>query len=522
MDTMIRRSLALALLGACTGFHPVTTPPRPRLVAPLSTATVSTPRPTLRFSLPPTLHAPAVELCASRACDGTRVSATIDATGTTAVPDGDLAPGLWYWRVRAAGTASDVWQLYVQPTGGVETAWGSQLDLNGDGFAELAVGAPQANGGNGRVYIYQGGPNGPDPAHPTVLDGPTGSGQFGESIAAVDFDGDGFVDLAVGAVASGTVSIYRGGPGGVQAPPAYLLNNTDQTGAQQLGFSLDFAGDVNGDGYGDIVAGAPTTLLASGNLSGAAYLFFGGPSSSLQALKPADRNKWSIGYAVTGGGDFDGDGFSDLLVGAPGANTSAGLGFVYSGRNFGVTDVPQTLDPTAPQLAHFGSAVAQLGDVDGDGRADFAVGAPQMGAGRVYRYSGGSSASPATLDGPDQSGSLFGLTLAGADLDGDGRNDLLVAATCAPGNDRSCPGAVYLVVGSTLTAVRAPSGVVSYGVALSTGDHDGDGRADFAVGASEANGQLGRVDWYHDAIPSAAPRVLNGVDVGGRFGFSLR
>ncbi len=531
-------ALALALVG-CTGFQATTTtPPRPPQLAPQSTATVITPRQNLPFSLPPPLTAPVVALCARRACDGTRLSATVDDTGTRATPDSDLAPGLWYWRVRAGSTVSAVWQLNVQITGGPETAWGGQLDLDGDGFAELAIGAPEANVGTnlgvGRVYVYAGGADGPDPLRPIVLDGPPGGSQFGQSLAAVDFDGDGFADLAVGAPTSGlagaptqgAIYVFRGGPGGIQSPAAFVLQDLNLAGAAQgLGWSLDCAGDLNGDGYGDLVTGAPTTTSDQGNLSGAAYVFFGGPSGGEQIapLMPESNNHESIGWSVAGGGDLDGDGLADVLVGAPAAETSAGRAFVYFGSVSGTEGTPQILDVSPPPLAQFGSAIVQLGDVDGDGRADFAIGSPADGPGRVYRFTGGSVPPvAAVVVGPDLEGSSFGASLAAADLDGDGRDDLVVGAVCAPGDDASCPGAVYLLVGGALTGIVAPAGVVSYGGALSTGDLDGDGHADLIVGASEANDELGRVDWYRNAAPSPAPRVFNGSDQGGRFGFSVR
>jgi hypothetical protein len=525
---MGRLWLALGLVG-CTGFQSTTTPPLPRLVAPLSTSVVTSARPTLRFTVPPPLRSPAVDVCDRRSCDGMRLAATVDGSGTSAVPDKDLAPGVWYWRVRAGSSTSAVWQLQVQPTGAGGTSWGSHLDLDGDGFDDLAVGAPWAMRGDGvstgRVYLYAGGANGPDPALPQVLDGPDGSSQFGESLAAVDFDADGFADLAVGAPTSGPhglVYVFRGGPGGLQRPAAFVLESDDATG---LGWSLDCAGDVDGDGYGDLVSGAPTSLNSTSTVTGGAFVFFGGASNPrpIQPLFPDTGNHESVGFGVAGGGDLNGDGLSDLLVGAPRASTSAGRVFIYFGRAGGPNAMPLTFAASPPSLAQLGTAVAEIGDTDGDGRSDLAIAAPALGPGRVYVAAGGAAPTTInTVDGPGQTGSNFGATLAAGDLDGDGRTDLVVGATCAPGSDPTCPGAVYLLVGGTLTTIPAPPGVVSYGTALSTGDLDGDGHPDLAIGASETGNQLGRVDWYHNAAAGAVPRVFNGTDVGGRFGFAVR
>jgi hypothetical protein len=520
--------LWLLVVSGCTGFVASNTPPRPRLVAPLSTSTVSTARPTLRFSLPPPLVHPQVELCARRACDGTLLSATVDASGTQATPDSDLAPGLWYWRVRSGSAVSAVWQLYVQPTGGAETSWGSQLDLNGDGFAELAIGAPEAifdsSQSAGRVYLYRGGRDGPDPAHPLILDGPDGGGQFGQSLASVDFDGDGFADLAVGAPTrvidsqlQGSVYVYLGGPDGLQLAAAFVLNGAGFI-TEGLGWSLDCAGDINGDGYGDLVAGAPTTVVEGGVRSGEAFIFLGGPAAqqATMPLNPEENAHESIGLAVAGGGDIDGDGLTDVLVGAPAAQNSAGRAFAYY-----IKGTAHLLRASPPPLAKFGIAMAQLGDLDGDGRADFAVSAINQGSGRVYRFSGAiEPVLTGFLDTPDPGKTDFGATLAAADYDGDGKNDLVVAATCAPGNNVDCPGAVFLLLGGALNRIPAPAGAAGFGISLSTGDLDGDGHPDLTVGSSDTNQQLGRVDWYPNG--NGAPRIFNGVDVGGRFGFALR
>jgi hypothetical protein len=527
--------VVVALVGGCTGFHSTaeTTPPRPRLVAPLSTSTVSVTRPTLHFSLPPSLSHPTVDLCTHRSCSGTRLTATVDASGTSAVPDEDLAPGVWYWRVRAGGATSAVWQMVVQPTGGAATIWGSQLDLDGDGFAELAVGAPvatvQGSSGAGRVYVYGGGADGPDPTTPTVLDGPVGGSEFGAALAAVDFDGDGFADLAVAALAgpassAGVISIFRGGENGIQQPAAFVIGG--DLDVQQLGWSLDFAGDVNGDGFGDLIAGAPTAMQPSGNVSGGGFVFFGSATqkpSDTNPLFPEDIDHESIGWAVAGGGDLDGDGTPDAIVGAPSASTSRGRVFTYFNRDSGLEGVPEMLDVSPPPLSRLGYAVVMMGDADGNGSADYAVAAPDLSAGRVYVVSGGATLGVTEMiNGPDKDGSKFGGTLAAGDFDGDGLNDLVAAAPCAPGDDASCPGAVYLIVGGAITRFSPPSGVISYGVALSTGDLDGDGHPDLAIGASESNSQLGRVDWYRNAMPGTAPLVLNGSDEMGRFGFALR
>jgi hypothetical protein len=507
---------------------------------------VATRRPALRFVLPASVTAPAVELCRRRACDQTALTATVDPSGTRAVPDEDLDPGVWYWRVRAqspaGAVASPVWQLTVSQAAGAQAA--SALDLDGDGFAELAIGVPNAGSaeaasGTGRVYVYGGGADGPSPTRVTVLESPVFGAQFGHALAAVDYDGDGFADLAVGApgvLASGAalrgrIYIFRGGPSGVAAAPAFELSTPI---SNDLGWSLDSAGDVNGDGYGDLVAGAPLTD-ASGAQSGAAIVFFGGVQSDalVAPALPESGPLVKAGWSVAGGGDFDGDGLSDVLVGVPDSpSTTAGHGraYLYFGDTYGLAETPLVLDVGAPEQAAFGAALTLGGDFDGDGHPDLAVGAPGDGPGRVHLYFGGQGRAPrpspsARLDGPDGDGGQFGTALSVGDFDGDGKSELAVGALCAPSGS-SCAGRAYLFSGSALRAsFTGPNAEALYGISLMlSGDQDGDGRADLAVSATGFEADLGRVDWFHGAAtaPSTAARVLTGSDPEGRYGFSLR
>ena len=530
---MPRLLVLLALSAGCSGFERTTQPPVPRLIAPLSTAMVNVRRPTLRFALPATLTAPAVDVCSSRSCDGAITHATISDSGDSASPDQDLTSGHWFWRVRASspsgGVTSAVWQLRVAAqTGGPETSWGSELDLDGDGFAELAVGAPDTAlfggpTGDGRVYIYAGASGGPDRSHVTVLDAPEPSGEFGRALAAVDFDGDGFVDLAVAApqlgVAGsghrGVVYVFRGGPHGVGPAPDFTLS---ADGADDFGGSIDNAGDPNGDGFGDLVIGAPTSNVA-GPLAGAAFILYGGrlASNSYAPLEPEADSMAQVGWSVSGGSDLDGDGLDDVVVGAPGSPGGArqGRAYIYRGYRLGIDGMPIVLDVGAPPRAAFGFSLASLGDTDGDGIGDLAVGSVADGPGRVYLFKGGSTPSLLRrLDGPDGDGGNFGASLAAGD------GELAIGAPCAPPGP-NCSGLAYVSTATGLSALPAPANAMSYGGALAIGDHDGDGHADLAVASSEIANGLGRVDWYR-AGSTTPDVILNGSDPAGRFGAAVR
>ena len=183
----------------------------PRLIAPLSTATVTSRTPTLRWSLPSGATGARVQVCRDRAC--AEVIAAFDVTGDHVAPTAPLPHGVVFWRL--LGRAVDGLGTFVSPTwefavgarsAPVDSSWGTFVDANGDGFADVAVGASAAAGGVGRVYVYLGSATGPSTTPATTLTGPDGAGgEFGRIVvSAGDVNGDGFADLAV--VANGAAS----------------------------------------------------------------------------------------------------------------------------------------------------------------------------------------------------------------------------------------------------------------------------------------------------------------------------
>jgi hypothetical protein len=536
----------LAAAGGC-GFRNVDTPDAPRLIAPLSTAHVPSPQPSLRFTLPPGAIAPQLDLCRSRACEP--ITQTYDAPSTV-VPDA-LAPGVWFWRVRATtpkGRAvSAVWQFTVGIGAGRAGApWGSTLDFDGDGHNDLAISAPRAattaGGDNGRVYLYLGSAGGIDKQSVMILDAPTPEGLFGNALATLDLDGDGYADLAVGAPAvprqgpsaRGCVYVYHGGPGGLAAVP--LVLDPGELGGDDFGRTLAAGGDINGDGYADLIVGAPLSALEGVDGAGAAFVFYGDPLQPhlVQALHGDDGPMSIAGYAVAGPGDVDGDGFDDVLVGASGGE-SGGVARLYRGGPAGVQDATSLRlapTPATPGFA-FGDDVAGVGDLDGDGRADFAVGAARQGPGRVYLYGLGAAPTDqprATLDGPDGDFGHFGVAVIGhGDLDGDGSSQLAIGASCAlllPAGGGCGNGRVYLYSGGAPPqALRSWTGVhpgAFFGDPLSFADFDGDGRSDLVVGSVGDQAFLGRVDVFLGAATGDAPSLtLIGFDAAGMFGYAI-
>ncbi len=331
-------------------------------------------------------------------------------------------------------------------------------DLNGDGRPDLAVGASNWSGaspGGGRVLIYYGGAPFDSARHRTLQVAHAGA-QFGFSLSCGDFNGDGVADLAVGACGdanagrtpAGRVYVYFGGPRMHDSPDVTLGSDAPDA---QFGNAVDLGGDLNGDGIADLAVSAPWES-SDGLRAGRGYVFFGGrapvttPALVLRGLGP-----WQQLGAPHYVGDLDGDGFDDLLVAnerGDGFEHASGTALLFRGAS-APSDVPARTYRGEREGDGFGRWATNVGDVNGDGRADLAiaawwsdVGGPTSGA--IYLYAGGpqlDTAPLARLPGPGV-GARFGTAIAGAgDLDDDGFPDVLVGE---PSNSSQWRGGTFL------------------------------------------------------------------------------
>ena len=443
-------------------------PPRP--IAPLSTAVVTSQRPTLRWALGTLTDGARVEICQDRAC--TMLVTTINAPGTSARLATALPAGLYFWRLRpmlgsAAGTStSPTWQFTVGARSpAVDTSWGSYPDVNGDGYSDMMVGYSSAG-----VYVRFGMPIGATLS--VYLPPPTGSMRFGSSVASAgDVNGDGYSDIVVGDKAVAKAYVFLGSATGPATTPATTLTGIAAT---NFGGSVASAGDVNADGYADVVIGADATSTNAG----AVYVYLGGAMglATTPARSLAGSATSLFGHSVASAGDVNGDGFADLVLGAPGTNQV----FVYTGGATGIgAAAAATLSGTA--ATDYGASVACAGDVNADGYADVVVGA--WLANTVYVYSGASGGLGTTAATTLTRLGKFGWSVSGSgDVTGDGYGDVIVGAY---GND-----AAYLYLGATgglATVVTSTASGVSgdqYGYSVAgAGDTNRDGFADVIVGA---------------------------------------
>ena len=313
------------------------------------------------------------------------------------------------------------------------------------------------------------------------------------------------------------------------------LGNPNAAKDAVFGTSVAGIGDVNADGIGDLIVGAPGLDKV--------YVFSGKDQSVLRTLgDPDGLSGYQFGFSVVDVGDWDGDGIDDFAVGAPGvpgaiplpcvlppckADPQWGRAFVISGASGMLI---KKFEPPEETL-EFGYAIAPLGDINGDGKPDMAVGSPVLAnsVGRVYALSGtdGSQIWKATESGAGvslkQPIASFGATLAALrDINGDGKADLVVGGPFHDDGTGKFSGAAYVLSGSNGTLIRshAPSQLSTenrFGVSVTDiGDQNGDGKDDYMIGDSKASKVYlfsGANGTYLGAIAS---RQLN-----DSFGFSV-
>ncbi len=445
------------------------------------------------------------------------------------------------------------WNASGTPGEGIGGSVAPAGDVNGDGYGDVLVSTHIDAFVEGGVRLYLGTPQGSSLAPAWFYRGGQPSANAGSVVASAgDVNGDGFFDVLVCVPAwdtlqvedAGKVAIFHGGPNGLSLTPTYELLSPIPAANQQFGFSAAPAGDVNGDGFGDVVVGAQ---VADGAFTqrGAAFVYHGGPSGLAASpartwLGPAGQDSF-FGFAVSSAGDVNGDGFSDVLVGAPVANTpfvEAGNTFLYFGSAAGALAVPDTVIKGQAADVLCGFAVSLAGDVNGDGYGDVLVGFPRhSGAfgrqGKAELLFGGPFG-PATSvgvsdpdPGPNQNFGIFVATLG--DFDGDGFADFGIHANQPDGGfggrvtiyrGGRPPQVEY--VGDLPTTLRASIGA-SFS---STGDADGDGRAEILVGVWSQFVPKDGGAAYQVKSPRLLPRLapnapLSGPQLGSRFGSAL-
>jgi hypothetical protein len=460
----------------------------------------------------------------------------------------------------------------------------SPTDFNGDGYADLAiaasdedVGTVQGAGGVNVLYGSAGGlqAEAPDDQFwtqdsPGVRDMAEAGDSFGAGLAAGDFDGNGFTDLAIGAHFEDVGTIANAGAVNVLYGSANGLTSVDQFWTQDTAAVLDeaesgdmfgaslAAADFDGDGFVDLAVGVREEDVGAANSAGAVNVLYG----SASGLTSAGNQFWTqdglagegaetgdVFSRGLGAGDFDGDGFADLAVGAweedVGSILNAGAvnviygsltGLTENGNQYWTQDSPDVLEE-AETNDWFGRPVT-AGDFNADGLDDLAIGAHRDGVGSaqaagvlnvLFGSPGGLTAAGSQLwsqDSPGvkdvaEAGDHFARTASAGDFNGDGFGDLAVGVSEEAVGVVGAAGAVNVLYGSPagLTAqanqfwTQNSPGILDgaeaddlFGWYVKAGDFNGDGPADLASTAA-----------YEDLNPGAdagAVHVLYGSPAG--------
>ena len=332
---------------------------------------------------------------------------------------------------------------------------GTAGDVNGDGYDDIIVGAYHYVDFTGRAYVYAGGASGM-----TVIFTATGENRgdyFGRSVGtAGDINGDGYTDVIIGAPHygnyAGRVYVYAGGPSRLNPMPIFTVTGEDV--GNTFGSSVGTAGDVNGDGYADVIVGAPGYKD-----TGRAYVFAGGPlglSDTPISTITGESLSDSLGFSVATAGDVNGDDYDDVIIGAFGHNDNTGRIYVFAGGPRGLRATPNFTATGEGRESYFGRSVATAGDVNRDGYADIISGAFGYGrnTGRVYVYAGSSSglsATPIFTATGEGIENCFGKSVGMAgDVNKDGYADVIVGAYC---HDNAA-GRAYVYPGVVIQETR--------------------------------------------------------------------
>ena len=426
-------------------------------------------------------------------------------------------------------------------------------DVNGDGFADLLLGCGLCDGvapDEGGLELFLGSPTGPGSTPDASWRSGDPSGEGGVQARIVgDVNGDGFDDLAVGRwyddtafVDAGLVHVFHGGTGALLIAPDWTTYGSMES--DLLGGDLGGNGDVNGDGFGDLVIAE----IDWSNGLGRGQVYLGSASglggAPVVTVTSGPNSGANMHHATMG--DLDGDGLADAIFGSQGRDTTAGWGWVFVSRGVlgGVPAPAWGMGPPVPYGGNelFGSQISPSPDANGDGRAELTIGARWSNvngyrSGIVYQF-GPDGTTPSPVPAWLGYGGQPGVALGGArsgmgDIDGDGLDDLLLGLPGWTGPSGAGEGRIYLVEGADGGALGSPIWVAlggqagaELGAQVVTGDFDGDGQADVAAGAPGWDGVAtdeGRaLVWYGaGSLPGAPDLVVQEGRAGGRQGAAL-
>lgn len=394
-------------------------------------------------------------------------------------------------------------------------------DINGDGFDDIVIGVEGVEGHDEQQFymaqVFFGGViphNSPD----LELTGQT-THETGRSVSAAgDVNGDGYKDLLVGGTI-GRTYIFFGGPHMDSIPDVTL---TGDGGADYFGISVSGAGDVNNDGFDDVIVGAYNYQGGKGRAS----LFYGGANmDNVRDVIFEENNHQQYGQCVKGVGDINHDGFDDIMIGSTltsGAPGSGGTGRAYI--YYGGSNMDNIADKSFTDNVFggvFGGAIT-ASDINGDGIKDIIISGRHVGAygGAFYvfyaSFNNIDTIADVAIYNTAGNYNYFGNSISADDFNHDGYADIIVGAW---GNN-SDRGKVYVFYGG-VSMDNTPDIIYigenagdKFGYSVSTaGNFNGDGKPGYIIGAPDYNSQSGRVYLFQNSIITSVNPDQNEINV---------
>ncbi len=357
------------------------------------------------------------------------------------------------------------------------------------------------------------------------VSGPQLNDLFGWLVAPLgDVNGDGVTDFttcspffdAGQASSVGRVSVHSGTDG------AQIWARTTALFSAILGFALEPLDDVNGDGVTDVIAGAPWNT----GLPGGQAIVYSGTTGAILHIFPGTTEFDTMGHSIATGGDFDGDGTVDIAISAPNLGDGRGSGrvFIHSSGDFGLVCEVSTPGPDAG--FQFGTGLAFLGDVDGDGRDDLAAGERLANDGPdgrllVMSWDGSCAALVYAIEGVYLGASFDGDRIEGGrDYDGDGTPDIFIGNISGTIDAELRSG----LDGSLIRPFDGGGEGGGFGAGSMIEDVTGDGRPDLAVGArlNDLGATNGGKVFVYDGWDGSVVRTMTHTVREGRFGAHVR
>ncbi|MBV6492054.1 MAG: hypothetical protein LDLANPLL_00043 [Turneriella sp.] len=403
---------------------------------------------------------------------------------------------------------------------------GNNRDVNGDGYSDFATaGWKHPTGtGIGKIYLFYGDfpgiANGNASAAPRQIVGEATGNNFGRNSAIGDLNGDGYADLVVSAANyssnTGRVYIFYGSSSGISITSAAAADKIITGTASEYFGAVPYIGDANNDGFGDLIVGANGYNTNQGRV----YIFHASLSGiSATASSAADRiltgeaspvAQFGIGIFL---GDFNGDTYTDIAVAGSQYSSVNGRGYIFMGTVSGIataTAAPTNAFGTGTSAEAFTGALSG-GDFNGDGYTDLAVGAyaNATNTGKMYVYYGSASGIPlnktanpgspqAQITGTN-TGAFFTTSITAANFNADAYDDIVVGSYGCTSNPEGCAyvfygNSSYISSGTAsiadLKLAQGASGDY-FGRGVGNADINGDGYIDALVGANKYNSSDG-------------------------------